>query len=71
MSIKIEPCSNNIGAKIACDLKTAGKEEIGEIEKALEKFGVVFFRNQNLDSKSYKWCLRPDSNWHSLNGQGS
>ena len=53
MNVKIEPCSNNIGAEIACDLKTAGKEEIGEIEKALEKFGVVFFRNQNLDSKSY------------------
>ena len=53
MSIKIELCNNNIGAKITCDLKTAGKEEIGEIEKTLEKFGLVFFRNQNLDSKSY------------------
>jgi len=53
MRIKVQPCKNNIGAKISCNLKTAGKVEINQIKDALNGFGVVFFRNQNLDSKSY------------------
>ena len=53
MSIKVQPCKNNIGAEISCSLKTASKEEINQIKEALNGFGVVFFRNQNLDSESY------------------
>ena len=53
MSIKIQPCKNNVGAEISCNLKTAGEEEIKKIKEALNGFGVVFFRSQNLDSKSY------------------
>ena len=53
MNIKVQPCKNNIGAEISCSLKTASKEEINKIKEALNGFGVVFFRNQNLDSKSY------------------
>ncbi len=53
MSMKIEPCKNNVGANIVCNLKTVSKEEINKIKDSLDKFGVVFFRNQNLDSKSY------------------
>jgi len=49
--MKIEP--NKVGAFVKCNLKTASKEEISEIKTALEKFGVLFFRNQDLDSKSY------------------
>ena len=47
----IEP--KKVGAFVKCNLKTASKEEISEIKTALEKFGVLFFRNQDLDSKSY------------------
>ncbi len=53
MSIKIQPCKNNIGAEISCDLKKTNQKEIEQIREALNKFGVVFFRSQNLDSKSY------------------
>ena len=53
MNIKVQPCKNNIGAEISCSLKTASKEEINKIKEALNGFGVVFFRNQNLDSESY------------------
>ena len=53
MNIKVQPCKNNIGAEISCSLKTASKEEINKIKEALNEFGVVFFRNQNLDSESY------------------
>ena len=49
--MKIEP--NKVGAFVKCNLKSASKEEISEIKTALEKFGVLFFRNQDLDSKSY------------------
>ena len=53
MSIKVQPCKNNVGAEISCNLKTVVEEEIKKIKEALNGFGVVFFRNQNLDSKSY------------------
>ena len=52
MSIKVQPCKNNIGVEISCNLKTAGEAEIKKIKDALNGFGVVFFRNQNLDSES-------------------
>ena len=52
MNIKVQPCKNNIGAEISCSLKTASKEEINKIKEALNEFGGVFFRNQNLDSES-------------------
>tara|TARA_B100001250_G_scaffold352123_1_gene324688 strand:+ start:980 stop:1780 length:801 start_codon:yes stop_codon:yes gene_type:complete len=53
MNIKVEPCKNNVGANIICNLQKVSKEEIDQIKDSLNKFGVVFFRNQNLDSKSY------------------
>ena len=51
--LNITPCKNNVGAYIDCDIKMASAEEINQIKQALDNFGVVFFRNQNLDSKSY------------------
>ena len=53
MSIKVQPCKNNVGAEISFNLKTAEEKDIKKIKDALNGFGVVFFRNQNLDSKSY------------------
>lgn len=51
--IKLKPCKNDIGAIINLDLNETNDEIINEIKIALDEFGVVFFRNQNLDSLSY------------------
>ena len=52
-SIKVQPCNNNVGAIIGIDLKSASQESVNEIKLALDEYGVVFFRNQNLDSNAY------------------
>ena len=52
-SIKVTPCKNNVGAFIAIDIKNADSNAIEEIKIALDEYGVVFFRNQSLDSASY------------------
>ena len=51
--IQLKPCKNNIGAIIKRDLHTINEGIIDEIKIALDEFGAVFFRNQNLDSLSY------------------
>ena len=51
MSIKIEPFKNNIGASITCDLKSLKTDEIEKTKEALNNYGFVCFRNQNLESK--------------------
>ena len=48
MSIKIEPFKNNIGASIACDLKSIKADEVVKTKEALNNYGFVCFRNQNL-----------------------
>ena len=53
MSIKIEPFKNNIGASITCDLKSIKADEIKKTEEALNNYGFVCFRNQNLDPGEY------------------
>ena len=51
--IKVQPCKNNVGAIIDTDIKSASQETTDEIKTALDEYGVVFFRNQNLDSNTY------------------
>ena len=52
--IKVIPCKNNIGAFIDTNLKEADDVLLLiKIKVALDEFGVVFFRNQNLNSASY------------------
>ena len=53
MSIKIKPQENKKGAYIDCEIKSLPKKEIQSIKNALEEFGVLFFRDQDLDPKSY------------------
>jgi len=53
MSIKIEPFKNDIGASIICDLKAIKAHEIEEAKEALNNYGFVCFRNQNLDPGEY------------------
>ena len=49
----IKPCKKNVGAEIICSLRLVKKKEIKLIKNSLNKYGVIFFRNQNLDSRSY------------------
>ena len=51
--LKIKPCKKNIGAEIICKLEFIDNKQIKIIKKSLYKYGMVFFRNQNLNSKSY------------------
>ena len=51
--IEIQPCINNIGAFINTNLNKANNNVINEIKVSLDEFGVLFFRNQNLNSASY------------------
>ena len=48
-TINVKPLSGNIGAEIdGVNLKKISKEQIKEIKIVFGKYGVIFFRNQNL-----------------------
>ena len=51
--LKIIPNKNNIGAEIDTNLKKLSKENFKSITDALNKYGMIFFRRQNLSSKLY------------------
>ena len=52
-NLEVKPFKNNVGALIETDLNSANSETINEIKKALNNFGVIFFRKQNLSSAKY------------------
>ncbi len=49
----IIPGKKNIGAEIICDLKKINKYHIKKIKSALQKYGMLYFRKQNLNSQNY------------------
>ena len=51
--IEVQPCKNNIGALININLNKINNDIINEIKFSLDEFGVVFFRNQSLNSSCY------------------
>jgi taurine dioxygenase len=51
--IKVIPNKKNIGAEIICDLRKLSKEDLRKLKSALYKYGVIFFKNQNLTSSIY------------------
>ncbi len=51
--IKIISNKKDIGAEIICNLAKLSKVDLKKIKLALNKYGVIFFRNQNLTSSSY------------------
>ena len=51
--MEIKPCKNNIGAEICIDLQKISNENIQSIKKALNEYGVIFFRKQNLSPSKY------------------
>ena len=50
---QIYPCKNNVGAFIDLDLNSVNVSNINIIKDAINDYGVLFFRNQNLSSKNY------------------
>ena len=44
---------NKIAAEIICDVKNLKNSELKKIKFALNKFGMIYFRNQNLSSRNY------------------
>ena len=53
MNIKVDPFKNNIGASIFCDLKSIEQKTINQIKEALNNYGFVCFRDQNLEPGEY------------------
>ena len=55
MNLSITPGTNNVGAYINnVDLTNLNNNQATEIKKTLDKFGVIFIKNQNLDPESYQ-----------------
>ena len=50
---KIIPGKKEIGAEIFCDINKIKKIHIRKIKIALIKYGMLYFRKQNLSSKNY------------------
>ena len=54
-NLSIKPGTNNVGAYINdIDLKKLDQNKINEIKNTLNQFGVIFIKEQNLDSESYQ-----------------
>ena len=53
MSLKILPKKKNTAAEIVCNLSLINKTDLANIKRTLNEFGMVYFRNQNLNSKQY------------------
>ena len=51
--LKFEPTNNQVGCFIYTDLKVVEKDQINEIKNLLNKYGVLFFKNQNLSPREY------------------
>jgi len=50
---KIIPNKKDIGAEIICDIRNISNKDLIKIKLALRKYGMLFFRKQNLTSKLY------------------
>ena len=51
--IKVIPNKKDIGAEIICDLRKLSKDDLKRLKSALYKYGVIFFKKQNLTSSMY------------------
>ena len=50
---KIIPNKREIGAEIVCNIKKLNKRDFIKIKTALQKYGMIYFKEQNLTSKFY------------------
>ena len=51
--IEFEPTNNKVGCFIYTNLQEVKENEILEIKKLLDKYGVLFFKNQSLSPEQY------------------
>ena len=51
--IKIIPNKKKIGAEVKFNLKNLSKRNLATIKKALFQYGMIYFKNQKLNSKLY------------------
>ncbi len=51
--LKIIPNKKNIGAEIIFDIKNLSKKNLLIIKKALNKYGLLYFKKQKINSKIY------------------
>jgi len=51
--IEFKPTDNKVGCFIYTNLKEVKKDQIDEIKKLLNKYGVLFFKNQSLNPEQY------------------
>ena len=51
--LKIIPNKKNIGAQIIVNLKDISNKDISKIKKALNKYGMLYFKDQKLTSKLF------------------
>ena len=51
--LKIIPNKKNIGAELICDLNKINNSSLKKIKYALSKYGMIYFRNQKLNSDHY------------------
>ena len=55
MNLSISPGKNNVGAYINdINLKSLDQDQATEIKKILNKYGVIFIKEQNLDPETYQ-----------------
>ena len=54
--INVKPCKNDVGAFIDTDILSSSPKAIEEMKIALDEYGVIFFRNQNLNSEAMLNC---------------
>ena len=50
---KIIPGKQDIGAEIFCSIKKINKNDLKKIKYALQKYGMIYFRDQKLTSGNY------------------
>jgi len=51
--IRYEPTNNEVGCYIYTNLKVIEKNQIDEIMNLVNKYGVLFFKNQSLSPEEY------------------
>ena len=51
--IKVIPKKNKIAAEIICNVKDLKNSDLKKIKFALNNFGMIYFKNQNLSSGNY------------------
>ena len=54
--IEFEPTDNQVGCFIYTDLQKVTKDQVTEIKKLLDRYGVLFFKNQGLIDQVFLIC---------------